>query len=109
MTKEGLPVPTIGTEVVLNPVKMNTADIPHAKELIAAKHIYGLTWNEQSLWLKAKNGKYQMANHDFIQQLSNTTVANRNSQGLEEYEPAQASQLSIDNKITKQINQIIAK
>ncbi|AXX64301.1 hypothetical protein DS830_01950 [Bombilactobacillus bombi] len=107
--KEGLPIPTIGTQVVLDLNKVSQKDFPQMKGVIPAKNIYNLVWEEQSLWLKDKQtGKYQLANSDFIKKLANTDFQQqRKASGRGPYEPAQAEQLQINQKITQQINQKI--
>lgn len=107
MTKEELPIPGIGTEVVINPVRNPISDVPEAQKLVPSKYIYMLTWAERSLWLKDKNGQYQMSNSNFIHKLNNSPQYKEEHETMhEQYLPGEDPLLSKDQRITKKINQL---
>ncbi|RHW50121.1 hypothetical protein DS831_08160 [Bombilactobacillus bombi] len=66
-----------------------------------------LTWAERSLWLKDKNGQYQMSNSNFIHKLNNSPQYKEEHETRhEQYLPGEDPLLSKDQRITKKINQL---
>lgn len=94
--KENLPIPTIGTEVVVNVTKVPADSVAkEEKKSINIKQAYSLGWSDEGMWIKPDNGRTYKTAHEVASKQNGSNTRNENSK--------------IDTEITKKINELVNK